>query len=377
MRVFPTALADLNERLDDLVELAYIDTDAASKVHSVWHDPKLLVSEIAGESALALREIGAHEAVVRYVANAAESHFGDAKRMTWSEFVNDREGDRSQLPEQTVQTAELDTRDQRVDPNRSVSSDWEVRAMRSPQAKLIRSAERRGNIPADAARKMLSHPAMRVFEHAHGRGVKLPESQLQLKQGVRKGTFGNLPKCAEEILLADALIIAQPKLVAAGLDLGRVESILADLNEAIDSDLDQYRAPQPEPDTFSLDANRSVTERVADTLEHLEFTQRTTELRQAGRIDHGTESTLLSMAETSNDLDEFKTRLQAGGRELMGATEYRYLESALLTPEGRRPETWQESAAYVRAYGTDQSSSSQQLEAMQHEQHMSSAPTYS
>ncbi|SDQ15138.1 hypothetical protein SAMN04488565_0920 [Leucobacter chromiiresistens] len=38
----------------------------------------------------------------------------------------------------------------------------------------------------------------------------------------------------------------------------------------------------------------------------------------------------------------------------MDATEQRYLTSAVDTPEGRRPESWAESSAYVRAFGSDQ-----------------------
>ncbi|MBS3182368.1 hypothetical protein [Leucobacter manosquensis] len=98
-----------------------------------------------------------------------------------------------------------------------------------------------------------------------------------------------------------------------------------------------------------------TTERsVVAELEHLEFWQRVDELRAAGRIGPHTELQLQKMAEDSSSIQDFKARLLYGGPRLMDATEQRYLTSAMDTPEGRRPESWAESSAHVRAFGADQ-----------------------
>ncbi len=193
---FPTALADLQERLSDLEENAFLSSEASRIVRSVWHDPKLLVSEIGSESARVLRDLGTHDAVVKYVSNAADSHLGDAPAMRWDEFI----------------TARLD--------------------------------------PAQAT-----------------------------------------PAAPKVIVFAE--------------------------------------------------------------LEHLEFWKRVDELRDARRISLVAESKLQDMARDSADVREFKTRLHYGAPHLMDPVEQRYVTSALETPEGRRPETWAESTAYVRAFGVD------------------------
>ncbi|WP_244887477.1 hypothetical protein [Leucobacter chromiiresistens] len=193
---FPIALADLQERLSDLEEHVFLSSDASRIVRSVWHDPKLQVSEIGAESARVLRDLGTHDAVVKYVSNAADTHFGGAPAMPWAEFIATR-----------------------LDPR-------------------------------------------------------------------------------------------------------------------------QVEPPAPEVDVFA-------------ELEHLEFWKRVAELREAGRISLVAESKLQDMAQDSTDLREFKTRLNYGGPHLMDAVEHRYVSSAVETPEGRRPETWAESSAYVRAFGTD------------------------
>lgn len=116
---------------------------------------------------------------------------------------------------------------------------------------------------------------------------------------------------------------------------------------------------------------------VAAELEHLEFWQRVDELRAVGRISPQTEMQLKDMAEDSTDIREFKTRLNYGGPQLMDATEHRYLTSAVETPEGRRPETWQESSAYVRAFGTDQHHSIAAVQQQERERQMESTRMYS
>lgn len=92
---------------------------------------------------------------------------------------------------------------------------------------------------------------------------------------------------------------------------------------------------------------------VSEALDYLEFTGRAHELLAAGRLDRDAARSLMEMAEESRSLDEFKARLHYGGPRLMDATEYRYLMTTLEAPEGQRPDTWEESAAYVRAFGVD------------------------
>ncbi|MFD5600799.1 hypothetical protein ACFWHR_12185 [Leucobacter sp. NPDC058333] len=89
-------------------------------------------------------------------------------------------------------------------------------------------------------------------------------------------------------------------------------------------------------------------------LEHLEFWKRIDELRAVGRVSPEGESQLHDMARDSTDLREFGARLHYGAPHLMGPVEQRYVTSALETPEGRRPESWEESTAHVRAFGSDQ-----------------------
>ncbi|SDQ33313.1 hypothetical protein [Leucobacter chromiiresistens] len=87
------------------------------------------------------------------------------------------------------------------------------------------------------------------------------------------------------------------------------------------------------------------------------------------------ESKLQDMAQDSTDLREFKTRLNYGGPHLMNAVEHRYVSSAVETPEGRRPETWAESSAYVRAFSPDgyTGPSAQQRQQHDHQQQMEAA----
>jgi len=109
---------------------------------------------------------------------------------------------------------------------------------------------------------------------------------------------------------------------------------------------------------------------VVAELEHLEFWHRVNELRGAGRLSAQSELQLADMARDSTDLREFKTRLHYGGPLLMDATEHRYLTSAVETPEGRRPESWAESSAYVRAFGTDQYQSIAAVQQQERERQM-------
>lgn len=124
-------------------------------------------------------------------------------------------------------------------------------------------------------------------------------------------------------------------------------------------------------------APRTSNDELMATLDHLEFSGRVGHLRQAGRIDAQTERNLLDMASESKDLTEFKTRMHYGGARMMGAAEYRYLVTTLETPEGQRPQTWDESEAYARAFGFDRYESICRISQMERdrEQHAQLATT--
>lgn len=111
-------------------------------------------------------------------------------------------------------------------------------------------------------------------------------------------------------------------------------------------------------------------------LDYLEFSGRVAELRAAGRIDTATEQMLLEMANDSVDLEEFQARMHYGGARILGATEHRYLTSALETPEGQRPDTWAEADAYVRAFGFDRYSTVCKVQQLEQDHQMQAAPAY-
>lgn len=209
----------------------------------------------------------------------------------------------------------------------------------SPEARIVGAAFRRGAIPQDAAEMMLSHPAMKVFAHAHLQGKRLPEAQKQLKRGLRRDVFGTLPPYAEEILLSDALTVAKPKIVSTGFDPVRLEGILADLDAAI-TEKHRQAVTTPVPALGG--------ERVVDALERVGFMQRVDELVKAGRVTPRAEGQLQALAGRSGDVREFAAALSFGGLNLMGKTELRYVSSTLHTPEGQQP--WQVCEAHVRAF---------------------------
>lgn len=114
---------------------------------------------------------------------------------------------------------------------------------------------------------------------------------------------------------------------------------------------------------------------LAEQLEDLEFSERITELKSAGRLDPATEQALADMVAVSNDLSDFQARMHSGGVRDLGAVEYRYLNSALETPLGQRPESWNESAVWVRSFGVDQYQSTAIFQ--QAEQHREATMTQS
>lgn len=69
---------------------------------------------------------------------------------------------------------------------------------------------------------------------------------------------------------------------------------------------------------------------------------------------------------------EFHARMRYAGPRMVGATEHRYLLSAIETPEGRRPETWAEPSAYVRAYGVDRYEGAREMQRMERDRELSS-----
>lgn len=115
---------------------------------------------------------------------------------------------------------------------------------------------------------------------------------------------------------------------------------------------------------------------VVEELEYLEFSDRVTELYEAGRLDQEARQRLRDMAAQSNDLREFKARLHYGGPRMMGPTEYRYLSSTVDTPEGQRPESWQQSESYVRAFGIDRYATLTGVQQQERDRQLQDAPSY-
>ncbi|WP_336652996.1 MULTISPECIES: hypothetical protein [unclassified Leucobacter] len=126
---------------------------------------------------------------------------------------------------------------------------------------------------------------------------------------------------------------------------------------------------------MSEQAQRTLPEQ----LDYLEFTDRTEELVKAGRLDREAVRTLAAMADESRSQEEFLARLRTGGPRMMGATEYRYLVTTLVTPEGQRPDTWEESAVYVRAFGADPYATLtiERQQQMEQDRQLLAAPSYS
>lgn len=109
-------------------------------------------------------------------------------------------------------------------------------------------------------------------------------------------------------------------------------------------------------------------------LDHLEFSGRVAQLREAGRIDSNTVRDLFDMANESVDMNEFQARMHYGGPRMMGPTEFRFLMSTLDTPEGQPPASWEESAAYVRAFGVDRYQSVCRVQTMESHREMQALP---
>lgn len=124
------------------------------------------------------------------------------------------------------------------------------------------------------------------------------------------------------------------------------------------------QAPRP-------DADGLVAE-----LDRLEFSARVSDLYQAGRIDGRTVQTLRDMADDSTNAREFRTRFHFGGARMMPAAEYRYLVSALETPEGQRPQTWAEAEAYARAWGADRYDSVRHTQQIEQDRELMQTPAY-
>lgn len=107
-----------------------------------------------------------------------------------------------------------------------------------------------------------------------------------------------------------------------------------------------------------------------------EFRERAQELRAAGRIDSYTRNHLLIMADYIPNLGELQGQINYGGLRV-GAVEKRYLSSALDAPAGQRPETWDESAAWVRAFGEDQFRGTNQVHQIERDRGASTTQSFS
>lgn len=108
------------------------------------------------------------------------------------------------------------------------------------------------------------------------------------------------------------------------------------------------QAQEPEP-AQQPPASRTVSEE----LEHLEFFARVDQLRADKLISEAAEPQLKDLAHTVDNIDEFTERFAYVGPRLMDPVSQRFLSSALDTPEGTRPESLAQSAAWVRANGLD------------------------
>lgn len=109
-------------------------------------------------------------------------------------------------------------------------------------------------------------------------------------------------------------------------------------------------------------------------LDHLEFSGRVAQLREAGRIDSDTVRDLFDMANESVDMNEFQARMHYGGPRMMPPTEFRFLMTTLDTPEGQPPASWEESATYVRAFGVDRYQSVCRIQTMESQREMQAMP---
>lgn len=134
-------------------------------------------------------------------------------------------------------------------------------------------------------------------------------------------------------------------------------------------------APEWDQVFHAVKRNRSVPT-VEKELDRLHFTERVTQLKEAGRIDERTVQNFQDMAAESADMTQFKSRMHYGGPRMLGATEYRYLQSALDTPEGGTPYSWEESEAYVKAFGFDQYETVCRISQMERDRQQMATPSY-